>query len=161
MRNGAVRRGAALGLAGMLAGAIFAPGHSQGPPFPDFASLYGRIDAGGLNLDPTVQPVVAFVRGTGCGSGVTKVAPADADTPPADAGKTVYTLLVAADGDGPAQRPGCGRPSDPISLWFPASGRFALNAGVFQPGTQRLDVSAGTLLSYRLTAPGISSDGIP
>ncbi len=131
------------------------------PPRPDFFWPYGVVQADGANLNPTAQPVLAFIGGSVCGSATTRVAEAGPDTPPADAGKTVYVVDVLADGPGAGQRPGCGHTGDPVTLYFPASGRIASFHPTFQAGGLRVDLQLTQMLSNRLTAAQVTSEGVP
>lgn len=151
----------ALGLAlGALGPGLFLGfGSAQAPPQPDFFWPYGVVQAGGANLDPAVQPVIAFVRGTSCGSAATKLATAGPDVPAGDVGKTVYVVDVLADGAGAGQRPGCGRTGDPVSFWFPQVRRMAAQQPAFKQGQARADLDASRVFGERLTLPQVSTDG--
>ncbi len=146
------RRMAALLVSFVLGGAFIASAFAQAPTAPDFFWPYGKVLIGGANLDPVVQPVVAFVNGNACGSGETLVATAAEGTPADDVGKTVYVLDVLADGTSVGQRPGCGHPGDAVTLYFPASHSVASQQPTFVPGGQRVDLDLGTNLPYRQQA---------
>jgi hypothetical protein len=142
-----------LARAGFVIGAAVAavallPATAQTPPFPDFFYPYGQAQSAGANLDPAVQPVLAFVNGTLCGSAMTQVA-----TEGADAGKTVYVVNVLHDGTGPGQRPGCGHAGDPVTLYFPQDHRLGSTTATFQPGSgSRVDQNL-VQLPFRLPVP--------
>ena len=129
------------------------------PPRPDFFWPYGIVQLDGANLSPAEQPVVAFVGGTACGSAMTKVALAGQDVPAGDVGKTVYVVDVLADGAGRGQRAGCGRVGQPVTLYFPASGRIASFHPTFQVGGLRVDVALTQVLGERRMAVQVSADG--
>lgn len=133
-------------------------GHADGPPATDYARFYGRVLADNTDLQPQTQPVIALVRGAACGDGLTKAA----TEPPADAGKTVYTLQVLADGANAGQRPGCGREGDPVTFYLPAIGRIALERPPFR-GNQaaRADLTLTMRLPNRMTVPMAAGDGAP
>lgn len=134
-------------------------GAAQAQPQPDFFWPHGVVQAGGANIDPTVQPVIAFVRGTSCGSSTTKLATAGPDVPAADVGKTVYVVDVLADGSGAGQRAGCGRAGDPVTFWFPQIRRMAVQEPVFKVGQARADLDASRSLGERRVLPQVSTDG--
>ena len=103
--------------------------------------------------------MIAFVRGQACGLTRPLVATADPGNPPADVGKTVYTIDVLADGPGTGQRPGCGRPGDPVLFYLPVAGRLANQQPLFVQGEQRVDLSVDVSLGARLIIPVVSDDG--
>lgn len=102
-----------------LAFAVVSAVSAAGPPQPDFAWPYGKVQQDGANITPGVQRVIALVNGKACGEGMTLVAQAGPGVPAGDVGKTVYVVDVLADGTSPGQRVGCGHPGDIISLYFP------------------------------------------
>ena len=137
----------------LVAVALALPATAQTPPFPDFFYPYGRALVGGQNLSPEVQPVLAFVNGNLCGSAMTKLA-----TEEADAGKTVYVVNVLHDGAGAGQRPGCGHPGDPVTLYFPSGHYIGGTKPAFQSGAgARVDQNL-TPLSFRASAPLLARD---
>jgi hypothetical protein len=129
------------------------------PGVPDFFWPYGRVLVNGANLSPTAQPVVALVNGKVCGFAETKVATAEPGTPAEDVGKTVYVIDVLADGPGAGQRPGCGHPGDPVTLYFPGSHLIADVQPTFQQGPLRLDLNLTRSLTARLFGGMVSADG--
>lgn len=131
---------------------------ADGPPAPDFYWPYGKVQVFGANLGPPVQPVIAFVNGRACGSAMVSVAQQAEGTPAGDVGRTVYVVDVLADGPGIGQRPGCGRPGDLVTLYFPRTG-VALQQPLFKQGGQRVDLDIGTRTIYHLPAPLMASDG--
>ncbi len=159
-RPAAARTVGALGVACAVAAlAVLAQADAQTPPQPDFFWPYGVIQAGGANVDPVAQPLIAFVRGTSCGAATTKLALAGADVPAGDVGKTVFVVDVLADGNGAGQRPGCGRIGDPVTLWLPLIGRMGTQQPAFKQGEMRVDVDVAVALSQRRWLPIVSSDG--
>ena len=146
-------------LAVLLVGIISArPAQAQTPPAPDFYWPFGKVQVFGGNLSPSVQPVIAFVNGKACGTAQVSVAPQADGTPLGDVGRTVYVIDVLADGTGIGQRPGCGRPGDVVTLYFPKSG-IALQRPLFRQGGQRVDLDIGIQTIYRLQAPMMAADG--
>ena len=145
--------------AGIFAAALSSLANAADPPKPDFFWPYGIVQAAGGNLTPAEQPVLALIDGAVCGSATTRVAPAEADTPTADVGKTVYVVDVLADGSGPGQRPGCGRVGLPVTLYFPGSARIASHHPTFQAGSLRVDLDLAQTLSFRRSTPEVASDG--
>ena len=139
----------------LWAGVAFA---QTGPPQPNFYLPYGIVQMDGENLTPDVQPVIAFVNGIACGSGMTKVATAGANTPASDVGKTVFVLEVMADGSNGGERPGCGKAGSVVTFYFPASG-VASPGGVFKQGPERLDVSIVKALVTAQAIPALAGDG--
>ena len=149
-------------LAAALAGlSLVASASAEGPPVPDYFWAYGRVLVGGANVTPAAQPLIALVNGKACGESQTQVVPADPGNPPADVGKTAYTVNILADGDGPSHRPGCGRSGDIVSFYLPLSRRMAEQHPAFQPGPARVDLSLGPPMPNRLAAPLVSNDGTP
>ncbi len=151
--------------AGILAFAILGFGaaglvSAAGPPQPDFAWPYGRVQQDGANIAPAVQRVIALVNGKACGEAITLVAQAGSGVPTGDVGKTVYVVDVFADGANPGQRPGCGHPGDVISLYFPDSHRLAAQQTTFQTGSQRFDIDLASELVFRLQGPMLANDGL-
>jgi len=134
---------------------------ASSPPLPDFYWPYGRVQDAGANLAPEVQPLFTMVNGRVCGVAETTVAAAAPGIPAADTGKTVYVVDVAADGTGPGQFPGCGRPGDTVVFYFPLAARLAVEQPAFQQGGARVDLELGPALSFRLLAPLPASDGVP
>jgi hypothetical protein len=128
------------------------------PPQPDFFWPYGQVQLDGANLEPEVQPVIAIVNGRACGEAETRVVEAGEGVPPADVGKTVYVVDVLADGSNEGQRVGCGRPGDAVTLYFPASHRFATGQLQFVVGSLRADVELGAALANRLPLPMLAGD---
>lgn len=145
----------------LAAGLIWLPQEAGAvdPPRPDFFWPYGIVQVDGANVSPPEQPVVAFMGGTACGSAMTKVALAGQDVPPGDVGKTVYVVDVLADGPGPGQRVGCGRVGQPVTLYFPASGRIASFHPTFQVGGLRVDIELTQVLAERRIGAQVSADG--
>ena len=162
-RTGSVRRFRGIRVGGIVllaggalwAGVAFA---QSGPPQPTFYWPYGVVQANGANLSPAVQPVIAFVNGKVCGSGMTQVATAGTNTPASDVGKTVYVLEVAADGSAPGERVGCGKAGSGVTLYFPESG-LALPSGIFKQGPERLDVAIAKALVNQRALPALADDG--
>ena len=144
-----------------LAAIVAGVAHADGPPVPDLFRPYGVAQTAGSNIAPEEQPVVAFLHDTNCGVGQTLIALPDIDTPPADVGKTVYALDVLADGDGPGQRPGCGHPGDPVTLYFPALHALATPKPLFAAETARVDVEVGAPLPFSLQTALLANDGTP
>jgi len=142
-----------LGIAALsLAGA-------QSPPQPDFFWPYGTVLLGAENILPAQQPVIGLVNGKACGESTTFIATDAPGVPEGDVGKTVYVVDILADGSGPGHRPGCGTPGAPVTLYFPESHRLSQQAPGFIAGGQRVDVSLGPELIYRLQGPMLASDG--
>jgi len=142
-----------LGIAALsLAGA-------QSPPQPDFFWPYGTVLLGAENILPAQQPVIGLVNGKACGESTTFIATDAPGVPEGDVGKTVYVVDILADGSGPGHRPGCGTPGAPVTLYFPESHRLSQQAPGFIAGGQRVDVSLGPELVYRLQGPMLASDG--
>ena len=131
---------------------------ADSPPAPDFYWPYGKVQIFGGNLSPSAQPAIAFVNGKACGTAQVIVAPPAEGTPIGDVGRTVYVIDVLADGTGIGQRPGCGRPGDPVTLYFPKSG-IAVQQPPFKQGGQRIDLDIGVRTIYRLQAPLMAADG--
>jgi hypothetical protein len=129
------------------------------PPQPDFFWPYGTALVGAENLQPVPQPVVALVRGIVCGAGSTKLATSEPGTPADDVGKTVYVVDVLADGAGPGQRKGCGRPDDVVMFYFPASGRVANQSIPFRQGGLRADLDLQIALTTRVSLMMPAADG--
>lgn len=151
--------------AGVLASSILAIAavclvSAAGPPQPDFAWPYGKVQQDDANLAPAVQRVIGIVNGKACGEAMTLIALAGVGVPAGDVGKTVYVVDVLADGPNSGQRPGCGRPGDIISLYFPDSHRLAAQQTTFQAGSQRLDVDLAPELVFRLQGPMLANDGL-
>jgi hypothetical protein len=142
----------------LLGTAAISTAAADTPPVPDFFFPYGKVQMGGANLNPTVQPVIAFVNGKACGDSQTLVAPAAPDTPPDDVGKTVYVVDVLANGAALGQRPNCGHPGDTVSLYFPVAHAIGNQTPSFQQGGQRVDLDLTTNLSHRLTTPQVAID---
>lgn len=149
--------GGVLVLASVAFGAGTALG--QSPPQPDFFWPYGKVQLGGSNIEPPQQTVIGLVNGRACGEATTLVAAAGPGVPPGDVGKTVYVVDVLADGTNSGQRPGCGRPGDPVLLYFAGSHRMASQQTFFSAGSQRFDLELGPELFFRLTTPVLASDG--
>lgn len=143
-----------------LAFAVVSAVSAAGPPQPDFAWPYGKVQQDGANITPGVQRVIALVNGKACGEGMTLVAQAGPGVPAGDVGKSVYVVDVFADGSNPGQRVGCGHPGDVISLYFPESHRLAAQQTTFQSGAQRFDVDLGPELVFRLQGPMLANDGV-
>lgn len=141
--------------------AVFSDASAEGPPQPDFYWPYGTVSVEGENLQPAVQPVLAIVNGRVCGSGATSIANAGAGVPSADVGRTVYVLDVLADGTNTGQAPGCGHPSDPVTLYFPESQRLAFERPLFRQGPERVDLNLGPVLASRLQTPMLAADSTP
>ncbi|MEX0782745.1 MAG: hypothetical protein WD557_08850 [Dehalococcoidia bacterium] len=142
--------------------AVVALVHAQSPPgAPTFAYVYGRVLLGGENLIPDTQPVIAFVNGKACGGTPTNtlVASEGDDVKPEDVGRTVYVIDVLADGTNTYERLGCGRPGDPILLYFPAAGRTSSVQPLFQSGPLRADLELDIALSQRAGIPQLAADG--
>lgn len=144
----------------LLAVAVLRPLGAVEPPQPDFFWPYGKVQIDGANIFPTSQRVIAIVNGKACGDANTLVAQAGAGVPTSDVGKTVYVVDILAAGSNPGQRPGCGHPGDPVSLYFPEIHRFALQGTFFAPGSLRFDVDLGDELPYRLQGPMLANDGV-
>ena len=157
------RRRSLRALAGVLVLASVAFGASsafgQNPPQPDFFWPYGTVQLGGSNIEPQQQTVIGVINGRACGEATTLVAGAGPGVPVGDAGKTVYVVDVLADGTNGGQRTGCGRPGDPVLLYFVGSHRLATQQAFFSAGGQRLDVELGPEMFFRLTTPVLASDG--
>jgi hypothetical protein len=155
-------RRAAPGVAGTGAAFVIAfAALAQDAPLPDFYWPYGQVQVDGSNIEPPAQPVIAIVRGQACGSSTTLVAQPGPETPAADANKTVYVVNVRADGTGGGQRPGCGRPGDPVLFYFPILRRFATTMPLFRQGEERVNLSLGPPMTTRLPLPFVSDDGPP
>lgn len=133
---------------------------AQTPPAPTFYWPYGKVQVGGANLVPAVQPVIAFVNGKACGSGSTTVATAADGTPAGDVGKTVYVIDVFADGSATGERRGCGHAGDVVTLYFPLTG-IAAQQPLFKQGHQRVDLDIAAQTSFSLQAPMMAADGTP
>ena len=148
-------------LAGILlasafaAAALGAAAFAQAPPAPDFYWPYGLARSGGASV-PAGQPVIAFIRGLSCGLDQTKVA--TAGPPDSDIGKTVYVIEIAADGNGPAQRPGCGRAGDPVLFYLPAQHLTAIQQPTFHQGQERVDLDFENQLRFQARAPQLAGD---
>ena len=140
-------------------GAIRAAG-AVDPPQPDFFWPYGKVQVDGENVAPPVQRVIGIVNGRACGEAMTLVAQAGPGVPAGDVGKTVYVVDILAAGPGPGQRPGCGAPGDPVSLYFPELHRFALQQTTFLAGNRRFDVDLGPEMPFRLVGPLLAADGL-
>lgn len=149
-----------LGASLVLAGGVAVGARAQpSPPAPDFASPYGRVTIDGVPLEQPVQPVIAFVNGVACGEGHTRLIAAAPGVDPADIGQVGFVLDVLADGAGPAQRPGCGKPGDSIRFYFPQVSRFAAESPTFRAGFFRVDLSLLPALSERRVVPTLARDG--
>lgn len=157
------RRMSALSLGGavLLVTAFSTSAAAQAPGPPDFYWPYGLVQADGANLAPVVQPVVAYVNGKVCGRGQTLVAIAGDNVPAGDIGKTVYKIDVKADGTRVDQSPGCGKTGDGVTLYFPASRRFAIQTAAFHQGGERIDLTLGPALQYRAIGPAAARDSGP
>lgn len=134
------------------------PSLAQAPPAPTFFWPYGKVQVVGANLSPAVQPVIAFVNGKACGNDTTLIAAAAEGTPPGDVGKTVYTIDVLASGPAAGERPGCGNPGDPVTLYFPRTG-VAVQQPAFHQGGQRVDLDIVQQMGFRLRTPLMAADG--
>lgn len=135
---------------------------AQNPPGPpSYAYLYGQALVGGENINPAIQPVVAFVNGKSCGSGTaqTFIATKGQDVPDEDVGRTVYVIDVLADGTKNYERPGCGHPGDPITIYFPDIERMSSFEPLFQAGGLRANLELDVTLSHRGVLPQLASDG--
>lgn len=155
MSSRSVRKGAPAALAASLfvASAIgLSAARAQDPPLPGFAYRYGRVAAApGVDLQPATGHVVAFVRGRGCGEGITLAAPPGSGE---DTGHTVYTVQAESD----AIDPGCGIPGEPITLWFPTARRMADALGPWFSGSARMDAIAARDMPYGSVLPSVASD---
>ena len=152
---------AAVALMGVLAHGAGAQNPVPGPPDDNY--VYGQVLAGGANITPAEQTIIAFVNGIACGWDQTRVATDHPDNPPADVGKTVYAVAVRGDGTGPAQKPGCGKGGDLIRFYLPEIRKFATQTAVFTTGdptstNKRADLSMDIDLANALTIPLIASD---
>lgn len=127
------------------------------PPAPTFYWPYGIVQIAGTNLTPAVQPIIAFVNGRVCGSGITAVAAAAEGTPAGDVGKTVYVIDVLADGSATGERPGCGHAGDAVTLYFTKSG-IAAQQPAFKQGGQRVNLDITTQMGFRATMPALAAD---
>ena len=139
------------------------PSLAQPPAFPEFTTVYGRALIDGENLQPSEQPLVAFVNGRACGWTSVGLAPdddgEDAEADP-DAGRTVYAVDARSGGDGLYQIPGCGQAGDAIRFYLPLSGRMAEEEARFGgEGAVRADLSFDVELPWRLRAPQLASEG--
>lgn len=134
---------------------------AQTPPQPDFFWPYGIVALDGGNIDPAIQPVVAFVNGKVCGQGTTTIATAGPGVPPSDIGRTVYVIDVLADGTNTGQSQGCGTPGAPVTLYFPQAQRVAFEQPTFQQGGHRYDLNLGPALIFKLQGPMVANDGLP
>jgi hypothetical protein len=116
---------------------------------------------GGENIVPETQPIVAFVNGVSCGGSpaMTSVATDGDDVPEEDVGRTVYVIDVLANGTNTYERPGCGQPGLPITLYFPAIGRMSTQQPLFQSGPTRADLELDVVLSQRAGIPQLAADG--
>jgi hypothetical protein len=132
---------------------------ADSPPVPDFFFPYGIVQMGGTNLNPSIQPVLAFVNGKTCGDAVTQIAGAAPDTPAGDVGKTVYVVDVLANGTALGQRPACGHAGDSVTLYFPVSHAIGNQQPAFKQGGERVDLDLTTNLSHRLITPQVALDG--
>ncbi len=128
---------------------------AQMPPAPDFFWPYGVARSGGMSVPPG-QPIIAFIRGLSCGVDQTKIA--TAGPPDSDIGKTVYVIEIAADGSGPAQRPGCGRAGDPVLFYLPAQHLTAIQQPAFHQGQERVDLDFENQLRFQARAPQVAGD---
>lgn len=151
----------AVAVTGVLGDRAGAEDPLPGPPDDNY--VYGQVLTGSANIEPAEQTIMAFVNGIACGWDQTKVAADDPDNPPGDVGKTVYAVAVRSDGDGPAQKPGCGKPGDTIRFYLPEARRFALETATFTSGdpsstNKRVDLSMDVELSNILTIPLVASD---
>lgn len=162
MRRILRRRPLALASAGIFGAALCVSVAAQGlpPGPPDYFWPYGRVSVDGADVAPAQQPVVGIVRGRVCGIGETLVATAGPNVPPGDVGRTVYRVDILADGTRADQRPGCGRPGDPVMLYFPALRRFAVQQPTFVAGGQRVDLELGPVLPHRVINPMAAKDGV-
>lgn len=133
---------------------------AQDPPQPDFFWPYGTVQLAGENIQPSQQRVIGLANGRACGESTTLVAMAGPGVAAGDVGKTVYVVEILAEGAGAGHRPGCGRPGEPVMLYFPESRRLAQQQPSFVVGGQRVDVELGPELSYRLQGPMLASDGV-
>jgi hypothetical protein len=135
---------------------------AEAPPVPDFYWPYGTVQVEGTNISPTVQPIIAFVNGRSCGqSASTSFVEDNSDSPPVDAGKTVYVVNVLADGTGPGQRVGCGTAGAPVTFYFPVVGRIASQQPLFKAGGERVNLTLDVSLSNRMLAPFAAADSAP
>lgn len=143
---------------------VLAAAAAQTPPGPPVLPLtiYGQALASGQNLAPVDQKVVALVNGTPCGAATTAVAQPGPNTPADDVGKTVYVVDVLADGNGGGgNKAGCGKPGDPVTLYFPESGRLAASHPIWQSGeVRRENVDASRQLGNQLRVPLVTADGV-
>lgn len=137
------------------------PLQAQAPPQPDFFWPYGTVALEGGNIEPAIQPVVAFVNGKICGEGWTTIATAGPGVPPADVGRTVYVIDVKAAGSNAGQEPGCGTPGATVTLYFPQALRVAFEQPPFQQGGHRVDLNLGPALIFKLQGPMVANDGLP
>lgn len=103
--------------------------------------------------------MVVFVNGVECGWTTTKVAVPGPGTPADDVGKTVYVVDVLADGgNGGGSKPGCGRPGDLVTFYFPQSHRMATQHPAWQSGAPgRTNLDLGLSLSHRLVVAGAAA----
>lgn len=143
----------------LLGAAAVSTALADSPPVPDFFFPYGKVQMNGANLNPAIQPVIAFANGKACGDSQTLVATADPNTPADDVGKTVYVVDVLADGTALGQRPKCGHPGDAVTLYFPVAHAIGNQTPTFQQGGERVDLDLTTNLSNRLTTPQVAIDG--
>lgn len=146
---------------GVLAGLSRTPeAQADTPPSPDFFWPYGKALVSGTNLSPAVQTVIGLANGRACGVDQTLIAQAGTGTPADDVGKTVYVVNILADGTAAGQKIGCGKPGDPVIMYFPESHRVGSPQTVFQQGGLRVDLDLSTELSFRLNFPLASGDGV-
>ena len=143
-----------------LGPSLFSFATAQDPPQPDFFWPYGRVQLAGQNLEPSQQRVIGIVNGRACGEATTFIAAEAPGVPAGDIGKTVYVVDVLADGAQSGHRPGCGRPGDPVLLYFPESHRMAQQQPFFTVGGQRVDADLGPELVNRLQTPMLANDGL-
>jgi len=159
MRFRSRRAVAALLVSAIGAVAVSGIATADSPPVPDFFWPYGLIQVNGADVSPQVQPLIAFVNGRACGIAQTQVATAADGTPASDVGHTVYVIDVLADGSGAGDRPGCGRPNQPVTLYLPQSGLVAAQQPLFQQGSERVDLNMSTHLVYHGASAAVASDG--
>ncbi|MGI8925468.1 MAG: hypothetical protein ACR2HN_02330 [Tepidiformaceae bacterium] len=143
-------------LAAPQAGAVDPPG-VPGLPF----IAYGQVSSGGVNIVPSEQPILAFVNGNSCGSATTLVATAGDNVPPDEVGKTVYVIAVLAAGSsGAGTGPGCGRPGDRVTFYFPETRRLALERPTWGGETdERHNLTLGPPLATRARLIAVAADG--
>lgn len=142
----------------LLALPVVSVAHADNPPAPDFYWPYGQARMGGASLNPSIQPIIAFVRGQSCGYAQTSVAVAGQNVPASDIGKTVYVVDISANGTSPGERPGCGQAGDPVLLYLPALHRTALQQPQFHQGNERVDLDFDNALPYQRYSPQLASD---